>query len=340
MWILGRSTNLRSYTMIRQLTSTIALAFAAVLTSTLAHSADYPNRVIQVIVPFAAGSGSDVIARIVFERMGTSMGQQFIVNNRPGAGGDIGTLAIARAAPDGYNLLFGAQGPLAVNPIWEHNLGYDPGQDFAPISRIVEITNVFAVSSKLPVTSVSEFLAYAKSSPDPINYSSVGIGSSQHLGGAYFAYVEGIKMTHVPYRSGPQLVGDLISGVVPVSFSLPSNVLGEIRDGKIRALAVTGPKRLTILPNVPTIAEAGVSNYDSRVWFALLAPRGTPRAIIDKLNKELRTALLDPTVRNRLATFGAEPSATSPEELSRFISSETVKWRDIITRAAITIEAR
>lgn len=325
--------------MIRQLTSTLALAFAAVLTSTFAHSDDYPNRTIQVIVPFAGGSGSDVIARIVFERMGTSMGQRFIVNNRPGAGGNIGTLAVAKAAPDGYNLLFGAQGPLAVNPIWQHNLGYDPGRDLEPISLIVDITNVFAVSSQLPVTSVSEFLAYAKSKPEPLNYSSVGIGSSQHLGGAYFAYVEGIKMTHVPYRAAPQLVGDLISGVVPVSFSLPSNVLSLIRAGKVRALAVTGPKRLAVLPNVPTIAEAGVPNYDSRVWFALLAPRGTPRAIIDKLNKELRTALLDPTIRNQLAEFGAEPSATSPEELSRFISAETVKWRDIITRAGITMEA-
>jgi tripartite-type tricarboxylate transporter receptor subunit TctC len=298
---------------------------------------DYPARAVTVVVPFSAGSASDVIARIVLERMGTSIGRRFVVDNRPAAGGNVGTLAVAKAEPDGYTIVMSASGPLAANKTLYPNLGYDPERDFQPISLYASLPNVVVVSTKLPINTLAELADYARKNRQ-VPYGSVGNGSSQHLAGAFFEQIAGAQMAHVPYRVTAQMVSDLISGQVPVSFQLLPNVIGQIKSGQVRPLAVASERRLSALPDVPTAAEAGVKGYQSAAWFAFLAPRGTPRPVIDKLHREVAAAMADPAVRSRFADFGAEPLASTPEELGRHISAEIVKWREIITRGGITLD--
>jgi tripartite-type tricarboxylate transporter receptor subunit TctC len=308
-----------------------------VLLSATAAAQDYPARPVSVIIPFSTGSASDVIARIVLERMSGAVGQRFVVDNRPAAGGNVGTLAAAKAAPDGYTIVMSASGPLAANKTLYPALGYDPERDLQPISLYAALPNIVVVSAKLPVKSLAEFTDYAKQKPG-LPYGSVGNGSSQHLAGAFFEQVAGVRMTHVPYRVTSQLVADLIAGEVPAGFQLLPNVIGQLKAGQVRALAVASSKRLAALPEVPTAAELGLAGYESAAWFAFLAPRGTPRPVVDKLHAEIAAATADPAVRGRFTEFGAEPMASSPEELGRFISSEVLKWRDIITKARITID--
>jgi tripartite-type tricarboxylate transporter receptor subunit TctC len=317
-----------------RLALTVAAAF--VLTAS-AGAQPYPTHPIQVIVPFAGGSASDVITRVVLERMGDAMGRRFIIDNRPGAGGNTGTTAAARAEPDGYTLLMSTSGPLAANKTLYHDLGYDPEKDFSPIGLFAMIPNIVVVSAKLPIKSVNEFVAYAKAHPGELRYGSVGIGSSQHLAGAYFEQVTGTQMTHVPYRNIAQYVPDLIAGTVPAGFQFLPNVSGPLASGDARALAVTSAKRMLALPEVPTVVEAGVMGYESSGWLALLAPRGTPAPIIDKLHAELAAAMADSTVRARLVELGAEPVVSTPDELARFIIAETAKWHDIIVKAGVPV---
>jgi tripartite-type tricarboxylate transporter receptor subunit TctC len=315
----------------------IALAAALLFGATLAQAQPYPTRPIQVIVPFAGGSASDVVMRVLLERMGVALGHRFIVDNRPGAGGNTGTAAATKAAPDGYTLVMSSVGPLAANKTLYKDLGYDPEHDLAPISLFATLPNVIVVSTKLPITSLKEFIAYAKSHPKELNYGSVGIGSSQHLAAAYFEQVAGVEMTHVPYRNIAQYVPDLISGAVQTGFQFLPNVIAPLKTGDARALAVTSPTRLSALPDVPTAKEAGVEGYETFGWLALLAPKDTPQPIIDRLNREIAAAIKDETVKARFLELGAEPVATSPEETAKFISAELAKWREIITRAGITM---
>lgn len=315
-----------------------AIALAASLCATVVTAQSYPTRPVTVVVPFATGSASDVLTRIVLDRMEPGMGQRFVVDNRPAAGGNVGTQVVARSSPDGYTLLMSSSGPLAANKTLVKNLGYDPERDFEPIALFAIVPNVIVVSSKLPVTSVAELIAYAKSRPGQLNYGSVGIGSSQHLAGAFFEQITGVRMTHVPYRVTSQMITEMISGDVQVSFQLLPNVRGMISAGQVRPLAVASSKRLAALPDVPTAKETGLAGYESAAWFAFLAPKGTPRPIIDKFHRELSAAMADPAVRARFSDLGAEPVVNSPEALGRFISDEVAKWRDIITKAGITVE--
>src|ERR1700736_850695 len=227
-----------------------------------AQAQDYPARPIQVIVPFAGGSASDVVTRIMLDRMAKTLGQSFIVENRPGAGGNSGTLAAVRAAPDGYTLVMSTVGPLAANRTLFKSLGYDPEKDFSPISLFAILPNVVVINSKLPPKTLAEFVAYAKAHPKELNYGSVGVGSSQHLAGAYFEQIAGIQLVHVPYRNIAQYTPDFLGGQVPLGFQFLTNVIGLLQSGDARALAVTGPKRMTALPDVPTAAETGM-NYET-----------------------------------------------------------------------------
>jgi tripartite-type tricarboxylate transporter receptor subunit TctC len=312
-------------------------AGAVLLGGSVAGAQDYPARPVQVVLPFSTGSASDVIARIVLERMGASIGRRFVVDNRPAAGGNVGTLAVTKAEPDGYTILMSSSGPLAANKTLYANLGYDAERDLQPISMFASLPNVVVVSAKLPIHTLAELSEYVRRNAN-VPYGSVGNGSSQHLAGAFFEQLAGVRMTHVPYRVTAQMVSDLVAGQVPVSFQLVPNVIGQIKGGQVRPLAVASDKRLSALPDVPTAAEAGVSGYQSAAWFAFLAPRGTPRPIVDRLHREIVAAMADPAVRSRFADFGAEPLATSPEELGRHISAEIVKWRQIITTAGITLD--
>jgi len=320
---------------VKRLLTAAALALAPLYAAATASAQTYPTRTVQVIVPFAGGSASDVITRVLLARMGNSLGHRFVVDNRPGAGGNIGTAAAVRSDPDGYTLVMSTLGPLAANKTLFRELGYDPETDFEPVSLFAFVPNVIVVSAKLPVRSLAEFIDYAKKHPKEINYGSVGPGSSQHLAGVYFEQVTGIEMTHVPYRNIAQYVPDLIAGSVPAGFQFLPNVAAPLQSGDARALAVTSEKRMAALPDVPTVKEAGITGYAPSGWLALLAPRGTPKSVIARLNQEIAVAIGDPVLRDRFAELGADPVASTPQELARFIAAEIVKWRDIITKAGI-----
>jgi len=310
------------------------LALACLLAAP-AWAEDYPTRPITAIVPFAGGSASDVVSRILFERMSKSLGQPIVVENRPGAGGNTGTADAAKAAPDGYTLLGGGSGPVAANVTLYKHLDYDPRQDFETISPFVSFTIIVVASNKLPVQNLQELIAYAKAHPGELNYGSVGIGSSQHLAGEYFSQLTGVKITHVPYRNIGQYVPDLMSGQVPLGFQWYPNISAALAAKGAKALAVAGDNRLEALPDVPTTKEAGLPQYIVSGWFALLAPKGTPPAIVGRLNNELKAAVADPAVRARFQQQGAE-TVYLPLDLSqKFIADEIVKYRDIITKAGI-----
>jgi tripartite-type tricarboxylate transporter receptor subunit TctC len=308
---------------------------ATMLLAPAVRAEDYPSRPIMVVVPFAGGSASDVVTRIMLERMGKTLGQSFVVDNRPGAGGNIGTTIAAKATPDGYTLVMSTVGPLAANRTLFKTLGYDPEKDLTPISLFALLPNVIVINSKLPPKTLTEFIAYAKENPKKLNYGSVGVGSSQHLAAAYFDQVTGTELVHVPYRNIAQYTPDFIGGQVPVGFQFLPNVAGLLQSGEARALAVTTPKRMTALPDVPTAAEAGVKGYETYGWLALLGPAGLPKPVVDKLYKALQEAVNDPDVRKRFVEQGAEPVSPGPEDLQKFIVSETAKWRGIITKAGI-----
>ncbi len=317
---------------------TRALAVAVLLSATAASAQTYPDRPIRVVVPFSAGSASDVVTRIVLDKMSPALGQQFVIENQPGAGGNIGTAAIARAEPNGYHLLMSASGPLAVNKTLTKSLPYDPEQAFEPITMLATLPNVIVVSKNVPVTSLPELIAYVKARPDELTYSSVGVGSSQHLAGLFFEQLTRTKMRHLPYRVTGQLITDVMTGVVPMSFQNIPNVLGQVRSGDLKVIAVAGKTRSAALPEVPTTIEAGLPAFESSAWFALLAPRGTPRVIVKKLNETAVAALEDPALRARLVEIGAEPAPMSPEELGAFISAEIIKWREVVNRGGVSGE--
>jgi tripartite-type tricarboxylate transporter receptor subunit TctC len=313
----------------------VAAGLVAAGASGAARAQDYPNRPITTIIPFAGGSASDVVSRIMLERMSKSMGQPIVIENRPGAGGNNGTAMAAKAAPDGYTLLGGGSGPIAANMSLYKNLGYDPLKDLAIISPFAGFTIVVVATRQLPIKTVKELIDYAKANPGKLNFGSVGIGSSQHLAGEYFSQVTGTKLTHVPYRNIAQFGPDLIAGTVQLGFQWFPNVAGAIGANGATPLAVAGDNRLAALPDTPTTREAGVPEYKVSGWFALAAPAGTPKPILEKLNKEVAAALADPAVRQGFEKAGAEPIALPLDRAVKFHADEVVKYRDIIAKAGI-----
>jgi len=323
-----------------RLSSRTLLLFTCVASLTLAAAdragaQDYPTRPITAIIPFAGGSASDVVSRILFDKMSKSMGQPIVVENRPGAGGNTGTAAAAHATPDGYTILGSGSGPVAANVTLYKHLDYDPQKDLETISPFAGFTIVVVASNKLPVNSLQELIAYAKAHPGELNYGSVGIGSSQHLAGEYFSQLTGTKLTHVPYKNIGQYMPDLMAGQVPLGFQWLPNVAAALAAKGAHALAVAGTNRLAALPGVPTAKEAGLPEYIVSGWFALLVPKGTPAAIVNKLNAEVGAALKDPEVRSRFQQQGAEPIYLSLDQSKTFIADEIAKYRDIITKAQI-----
>ena len=312
-----------------------SVALAATLGSTIVRAQNYPTKTITVIIPFAGGSASDVVSRIMFNTMSKSMGQPIIVENRPGAGGNSGTAAAAKAAPDGYTLVGGGSGPVAANMTLYKNLGYDPEHDLEMISPFAGFTIIVVASAKLPVKSLKEMIDYAKAHPGQLNYGSVGIGSSQHLAGEFFSQINDVKLTHVPYRNIAQYGPDLIAGQVPLGFQWFPNVAGPIGSKGANPLAVAGDKRIAALPDTPTTTELGMPQYKERGWFALLAPAGTPKPILEKLNKEMKAAVEDPQVKKGFETAGAETMWMPLDQVKQWHHAEIVKYRDIITKAGI-----
>ncbi len=313
----------------------IALWAATALVSHAASAQSFPSRPITVIMPFAGGSASDVVSRVLFNKMAAILGQPIVVENKPGAGGNLGTALAAKAAADGYTLVGAASGPLAANLTLYKDLGYDP-QEIVLISPFASFTIVVTASKKLGVTTVNDLIERAKKEPGALNYGSVGIGSSQHLAGEYFAQVAKVKLTHVPYRNIAQFGPDLIAGTVQLGFAWYPNVSGPLAADGAVALAVAGDSRLPALPNTPTTAQAGLPEYRFDGWFGLGAPAGVPRDILQRLNAALNEALKDPAVRVRFEEIGAVPIGLDLDKARVFLADEVVKYRDIITKAGIT----
>src|SRR5471032_1826718 len=295
-----------------------------------AQATDYPNHPITLIVPYAPGGGNDVLARGVAEPMSKALGQPIVIENHGGAGGSIGTRQVAKSAPDGYTLGLGGTGTLAIDPTLYAKAGYDPRKDFAPVGLIATSPLISVVNPSLPARNVQELIALAKAEPGKLNYASAGTGSGIHLGTVLFAQAAGIDLTHVPYRgTGPALT-DLLGGHVTLYFSSLPSAVGLVKDGKLRALAVTGSKRSATFPNVPTVAEQGLPGFDAVLHYGIIAPAGTPRPIVAKLNTALREALGDATLSSRFAAEGAEPLATTPEEYAADIDREETKWSALV----------
>ena len=296
---------------------------------------DYPTRPVRIIVPQAAGSGVDLTARVVAQKLTDAWGQQFIVENRPGANGIIGLEAGAKAKPDGYTLALGVPSSLTMNPYVYKSLPYDTLRDFAPITQTASNTFGLVINPALPVKSVRELVALARSRPGELSYGSFGIGNQTHLGGELFSAQIGIRTLHVPYKGEPPAVVDLLSGQIALIFTPMQGVVPHIRNAKLRLLATCGVARAPAFPDAPSMTEAGFKTVVITGWTGLLAPAGTPRDIIDRLQKEIAARLLAPDTRENLSRQGAEPVASTPDQFAAFIRSEMAKWSAVIKTAGL-----
>jgi len=305
--------------------------------SGIAVAQTYPERPIRVIVPFSPGGAVDGPMRLLAQEMSKKLGQQVVVENKPGAGATIGSELVAKAPADGYTLLLASQ-TNAISASLYRALAYDPIEDFAPIALIGREPGVLVVYPALPVTSVAEFVAYAKARPGKVDYASSGNGSGQHLFMALFASMTGLKLNHVPYRGSGQATTDLLGGTVAASIPGTAGMVGHIKAGKLRPLAVTGTKRSPQLPDVPTMAEAGVPGYEAYVWLGLMAPKATPQSIITRLNREVVAALATPEVRAYMATAGIEIVGSTPAEFGVFFRAERDQWAKVVRETGARIE--
>ena len=299
---------------------------------------DFPTRPVTIIVASTAGGGTDIVSRIVADQLAKELGQPFVVENRPGSGSVTGTAFAAHATPDGYTLQTGLNASMAVNPSLFANLPYDPIRDFAPVGMLAEFPFVVVVSKNFPAHSIKELIALAKARPGEINYASAGNGTGQHLSMELFKLMTGTNLTHVPYRGAAPAYSDVISGQVPVFIDNLASGLGQIKGGNVRALAVTGKERSPLLPDVPTVEEAGVPGYVYYTWFGLWAPKETPPPTVDKLHDALKRALADPTVKARIAADAGQPLDMPLADIGPFLKSEIAKWADVVKRAGITVE--
>jgi tripartite-type tricarboxylate transporter receptor subunit TctC len=299
---------------------------------------DYPSRPITDIVASTPGGGTDITSRIFGEQLAKQLGQPFVVENIAGAGSLNGTVAAARAAPDGYTLQTGLNASMAVNPSLFANLPYDPVNDFEPVGMLAEFPFAVVVSNNFPAHSIKELIDLAKSKPGEINYASAGNGTGQHLSMELFKMMTGVKLAHVPYRGAAPAYSDVMSGQVPVFFDNLASAIGQIKGGSVRALAVTGTKRSALLPDVPTVEEAGVPGYSYYVWFGLWAPKGTPQPIIDRLHSEIQKAQAEPGVKAKIAAGAGETLDMPLADIKPFLRAEIAKWGDVVKKAGIAVQ--
>lgn len=314
----------------------IGLSGVLVATLALAQS-NYPNRPVRLIVPFAPGGFTDVVARVLGQKLSVSLGQSFVIENKAGAGSTIGTAEVAKAAADGYTLVM-ISTTHTISPSIYKTLPYDPIRSFTPITRLVDSAYVLLAHPKVPANNVRELIALAKAQPDKLHYASSGNGSSQHLMGGMFEAMAGVNMKHVPYRGSAGAANDLVAGVVETSFAGVPNALTHVPNGRLKALAVTTSKRIPQLPNVPTMQEAGVPGYEASVWLALLAPANTPREIVNRRNSEIAKIMAQPDTQKALFDAGVEPSLSTPEALQSYMISEMDRWQKVVRSAKIEME--
>jgi tripartite-type tricarboxylate transporter receptor subunit TctC len=326
--------------MITPLRATVAALAATIgfVGSDALHAQSYPARSVTLIVPSAAGGGTDTIARLMGDQLSKQLGQSFLVENRTGAGLVVGTTAAAKAAPDGYTLLVGLTGNMSVNPSLFAKLPYDPIADFTPVAMLADYPFLVVVNNDLPAKSIKELVALLKSQPGKIDYASAGNGTGQHLASELFKMMTGTEMRHVPYRGAQPAYQDVISGRVPVFFDNMSTAMSLAQGGKVRTLAVTSKQRSTLMPELPTVDEAGVPGYEYHTWFGLWAPKGTPQPIVEKLHAEVQKAFDDSTVQQRIAATAGVPSRMPLADIDPFVKAEIAKWAEVVKRAGIKIE--
>jgi len=316
-----------------RLLSALALSLAGLGS---AAALDYPTRPVRWIVPYPAGGATDILARLVGHRLSERLGQQFIIENKAGAGNNIGTEAVVNAAPDGYTLLL-VNPANAINASLYAKLNFNFIRDIVPVAGITRTPNIMTVSKDVQAKSVAEFIAYAKANPGKVNMASSGNGTSVHLSGELFMAMTGVKMQHVPYRGAAPALTDMLSGQVDVIFDNMPSVISHIKAGTLRALAVTTAERSQQLPDVPTVAET-VKDYEASAWFGVGAPKGTPNEVVEKLNKEINEILVEPAMRARLAELGGVPMVGSPEDFGKVVQSETDKWKKVVEFSGARVE--
>jgi len=317
----------------------LGASLAALAAFALAQApAAYPSKPIRLVVPFPPGGATDILAREVAKHLTDAWGQSVVVDNRPGAGGNIGSELVAKAAPDGYTLEMGTVGTHAINASLYSKMPYDHIKDFVPVILVAGVPNVLEVNPSLPVNSVQELIAYAKANPNKLNFASSGAGTSIHLSGELFKVMAGVQMTHVPYKGSAPALADLIGGQVQLMFDNLPPSLPQIKAGKLRALAVTSAARAPALPDVPTVAEAGLPGFEASSWFGLLAPAGTPPAIVTKLNAEIAKWLTSPEAKEKLASVGANIAGGTPEDFARHIQAETAKWAKVVKESGAKVD--
>src|SRR3981189_2194352 len=312
-----------------------AIVFAGVAG---AQAQTYPSRVITLVIPFAPGGSTTIVGRGVADKMGELLGEKIVIDNRPGAGGTVGTKAVEKSEPDGYTLVLGYTGTLAIGPSLYKNVGYDPRKDFAPIGLIGNAPNSLVVNPSFPAKTIAELVAYAKANPGKVNFGSAGAGTASHITGEYFAASAGIKLVHIPYKgTGPALT-DLLGGHIPMAFAPIPASHANVSAGLLRALAVTSTTCSGLLPDVPTIAESGLPGFDASLYYGLVAPAGTPRPVIDKLNRELRAALASNEVKKQLGLDGTEITPGTPEDYADFIDRDEKKWSQLVKASGVEQE--
>ena len=296
---------------------------------------DYPSKPVRVIVAFTAGGTTDIIARAVGQKLSERLKQSFVIDNKPGGGGNIGTELAARAVPDGYTLIINSVGPIAVNPTLYKKLAINPLVDLVPIVQIADVPNVLVVNPSVPARTMEEFIAYAKSKPGELNYGSTGIGTSSHLSGYMLSKRAGIETTHVPYK-GAEALNDLLAGRLQFMFATIPSVIQHIQAGKLRAIAVTSVKRSRSMPDVPTVAESGFPGFEAGSWFGFFAPKGTPEPVIATMNKAVNEVL--PSLEAQLVREGADPVGGTPQQFGQFVQKEFEKWRVVVRESGATAE--
>ncbi len=319
-------------------TMTVLYAMTALFALPSAHAQAWPNKPIRLVVPFSAGGNTDIVARLFAQELSKSLGQPVVVDNKPGAAGNIGADAVAKAPPDGYTFVMGTVGTHAINASLYKKMPYDTVKDFIPVTLLASVPNVLVIDPALPIKSVKELVAYGKAHPGKLNFASSGVGTSIHLSGEMFRITTGIDMTHVSYKGSPPALTDLMGGQVQLMFDNLPTSLQYIKSGKLRALAVTTAKRVSALPDVPTMIESGFPGFETGSWFGVFAPAGTPKEIIAKLDAELLRIFKTPEMQEKLLLQGAQPVGLGPDEFAAHVKSEMAKWGKVVKESGATAE--
>jgi len=311
---------------------------ASILAPSIADAQNWPTRPVRLISPFAPGGGADITSRAVAQKLSISLGQQVLVENRGGAGGMIGVDIAAKSPADGYTVVMGTIGPIAINPSLYKKMTYDPMRDLIPVSQAANALNVLVVHPSLPAKNVKEMIAIAKARPGQMNYGSSGPGATDHLAGELFNVLAGVKMVHVPYKGGAPAMLDLVSGNVQVVFSTVSTAIAAMDSKRVRPLAMTGNQRFELMPELPTVAEAGLKGFEVNNWYGIFLPAGTPKDIVTRLNADVVKALAAPDVKKRLLEAGIVATSSSPEGFTTYVKAEAAKWAKVIKDANISVE--